>query len=121
MTRAAGFPSGWRRTTWAWAPAAEQVHISQSGGSAQIRRLEREFGAELAAAGAVGQAVGEVTGLLTGRFTAQTSDLQQELAGKGRHQHQRASPVDLPMAVTARPHKLTVLHAGPTSRPRLTG
>ncbi|MFV0129194.1 LysR substrate-binding domain-containing protein [Streptomyces sp. HMX112] len=74
--------------------AAERVHISQSGVSAQIRRLERELGAELfdrsartvtltaagaaafeharaalAAAGAVGQAVGEVTGLLRGRLT----------------------------------------------------
>ncbi|WEH36494.1 LysR substrate-binding domain-containing protein [Streptomyces sp. AM 4-1-1] len=74
--------------------AAERVHISQSGVSAQIRRLERELGAELfdrsarittltvageaaleharaalASAGAVGQAVGEVTGLLQGRLT----------------------------------------------------
>ncbi|MBT2481068.1 LysR family transcriptional regulator [Streptomyces sp. ISL-94] len=74
--------------------AAERVHISQSGVSAQIRRLERELGAELfdrsartvtltaageaalaparaalAAAEAVGQAVGEVTGLLRGRIT----------------------------------------------------
>ncbi|MER5648642.1 LysR family transcriptional regulator [Streptosporangium sp. NPDC002524] len=74
--------------------AAERVRISQSGVSAQIRRLERELGAELfdrsaraatltvageaalgharaalAAAGAVGQAVGEVTGLITGRLT----------------------------------------------------
>jgi DNA-binding transcriptional LysR family regulator len=74
--------------------AAERVHISQSGVSAQIRRLERELGAELfdrsartvtltaagkaalgparaalAAAGAVGQAVGEVTGLIRGRLT----------------------------------------------------
>ncbi|WP_433338734.1 LysR family transcriptional regulator [Spirillospora sp. CA-294931] len=73
--------------------AAERVHISQSGVSAQIRRLERELGAELfdrsaraatltvagkaaleharaalAAAGAVGQAVGEVTGLIRGRL-----------------------------------------------------
>jgi DNA-binding transcriptional LysR family regulator len=71
--------------------AAERVHISQSGVSAQIRQLERELGAELfdrtartvtltdagraaldharatlAAAGAVGQAVGEVTGLIRG-------------------------------------------------------
>ncbi|MFF0312235.1 LysR family transcriptional regulator [Streptosporangium sp. NPDC004379] len=75
--------------------AAERVHISQSGVSAQIRRLERELGAELfdrsarvatltvageaalgharaalAAAGATGRAVGEVTGLLRGRLTA---------------------------------------------------
>ncbi|MFI0960907.1 LysR family transcriptional regulator [Streptomyces sp. NPDC021080] len=74
--------------------AAERVHISQSGVSAQIRRLEQELGAELfdrsartvtltaagnaaldharaalAAAGAVGQAVGEVTGLIRGRLT----------------------------------------------------
>ncbi|GAA1015755.1 LysR family transcriptional regulator [Streptomyces thermogriseus] len=74
--------------------AAERVHISQSGVSAQIRQLERELGAELfdrsartvtltaagkaaleharaalAAAGAVGQAVGEVTGLIRGRVT----------------------------------------------------
>lgn len=73
--------------------AAERVHISQSGVSAQIRRLERELGAELfdrsgrsatltvagkaaleharsalAAAGAVGQAVGEVTDLIRGRL-----------------------------------------------------
>ncbi|MFI8218365.1 LysR family transcriptional regulator [Streptomyces sp. NPDC085932] len=73
--------------------AAERVHISQSGVSAQIRRLERELGADLfdrsartvtltpagraaldharaalAAAGAVGQAVGEVTGLIRGRL-----------------------------------------------------
>ncbi|WP_329213851.1 LysR substrate-binding domain-containing protein [Streptomyces sp. NBC_00683] len=74
--------------------AAERVHISQSGISAQIRQLERELGAELfdrsartvtltvageaalgharaalAAAGAVGQAVGEVTELIRGRLT----------------------------------------------------
>ncbi|MFF2014090.1 LysR family transcriptional regulator [Streptomyces sp. NPDC058195] len=74
--------------------AAERVHISQSGVSAQIRQLERELGAELfdrsartvaltvagkaalvharaalAAAGEVGQAVGEVTGLIRGRLT----------------------------------------------------
>jgi DNA-binding transcriptional LysR family regulator len=74
--------------------AAEQVHISQSGVSAQIRQLERELGTELfdrsartvtltvagevalaharatlAAARAVGQAVGEVTGLIRGRLT----------------------------------------------------
>ncbi|MFE1921284.1 LysR family transcriptional regulator [Streptomyces asoensis] len=73
--------------------AAERVRISQSGVSAQIRRLERELGAELfdrsartvtltvagkaalrharaalAAAEAVGQAVGEVTGLVRGRI-----------------------------------------------------
>ncbi|SHL08791.1 LysR family transcriptional regulator [Actinacidiphila paucisporea] len=73
--------------------AAERVHISQSGVSAQIRRLERELGADLfdrsartvtltvagkaaldparaalAAAGAVGQAVTEVTGLIRGRL-----------------------------------------------------
>ncbi|MEU9594891.1 LysR family transcriptional regulator [Streptomyces sp. NPDC048219] len=73
--------------------AAERVHISQSGVSAQIRRLERELGAELfdrsartvtltvagkaaleharaalAAAGSVGQAVGEVTDLIRGRL-----------------------------------------------------
>ncbi|GGQ31833.1 LysR family transcriptional regulator [Streptosporangium pseudovulgare] len=75
--------------------AAERVHISQSGVSAQIRRLERELGAELfdrsarvatltvagkaaleharaalAAAGATGRAVGEVTGLVRGRLSA---------------------------------------------------
>jgi DNA-binding transcriptional LysR family regulator len=74
--------------------AAERVHISQSGVSAQIRQLERELGAELfdrsartatltvagkaaleparaalAAAAAVGQAVGEVTELIRGRVT----------------------------------------------------
>lgn len=74
--------------------AAERVHISQSGVSAQIRQLERELGAELfdrsartatltvagkaaleharaalAAAGALGQAVGEVTDLIRGRLT----------------------------------------------------
>ncbi|MGC0415321.1 LysR family transcriptional regulator [Embleya sp. AB8] len=74
--------------------AAERVHISQSGVSAQIRQLERELGAELfersartvtlsvtgkaaleharaalAAVGAVGQAVGEVTDLIRGRLT----------------------------------------------------
>ncbi|GGP96750.1 LysR family transcriptional regulator [Streptomyces roseolilacinus] len=74
--------------------AAERVHISQSGVSAQIRRLERELGAELfdrsartvtltvagkaalgharaalAAAGALGRAVDEVTGLVRGRLT----------------------------------------------------
>ncbi|MBT2452228.1 LysR family transcriptional regulator [Streptomyces sp. ISL-43] len=74
--------------------AAERVHISQSGVSAQIRQLERELGAELfdrsgrtatltvagkaalehartalAAAGAVAQAVGEVTDLIRGRLT----------------------------------------------------
>jgi len=73
--------------------AAERVHISQSGVSAQIRQLERELGAELfdrstrvatltvagkaaldharaalAAAAAVGQAVGEVTDLIRGRL-----------------------------------------------------
>ncbi|MGW3662020.1 LysR family transcriptional regulator [Streptomyces sp. NPDC005141] len=74
--------------------AAERVHISQPGVSAQIRRLERELGADLfdrsartatltaagkaaleharaalAAAGAVGQAVGEVSDLIRGRLT----------------------------------------------------
>ncbi|MFD4370820.1 LysR family transcriptional regulator [Streptomyces sp. NPDC058486] len=74
--------------------AAERVHISQSGVSAQIRRLEHELGAELfdrsartvtltaageaalpharaalASAGAVGRAVDEVTGLVRGRLT----------------------------------------------------
>ncbi|MFJ9706847.1 LysR family transcriptional regulator [Streptomyces sp. NPDC101234] len=74
--------------------AAERVHISQSGVSAQIRQLERELGAELfdrsartvtltvagkaaleharatiAAAGAVGRAVDGVTGLVRGRLT----------------------------------------------------
>jgi DNA-binding transcriptional LysR family regulator len=74
--------------------AAERVHISQSGVSAQIRQLERELGAELfdrsartatltvagkaaleharaalASADAVGQAVSEVTGLIRGRLT----------------------------------------------------
>ncbi|WP_374986239.1 LysR family transcriptional regulator [Streptomyces fradiae] len=73
--------------------AAERVHISQSGVSARIRRLERELGAELfdrsartatltpageaalvharaalAAAGALGRAVDEVTGLVRGRL-----------------------------------------------------
>lgn len=73
--------------------AAERVHISQSGVSAQIRQLERELGAELfdrssrtatlttagasaleharavlAAANSVTQAVGEVTGLIRGRL-----------------------------------------------------
>ncbi|MEV0387739.1 LysR substrate-binding domain-containing protein [Nonomuraea sp. NPDC050643] len=73
--------------------AAERVHISQSGVSAQIRGLERELGAELfdrsgrgatltaagraaleharaalAAAEAVGQAVGEVADLIRGRL-----------------------------------------------------
>ncbi|MGA6161247.1 LysR family transcriptional regulator [Amycolatopsis magusensis] len=74
--------------------AAERVHISQSGVSAQIRQLERELGAELfdrsartatltvagkaalehartalAAAGSLSQAVGEVTDLIRGRLT----------------------------------------------------
>ncbi|MFB7586080.1 LysR family transcriptional regulator [Streptomyces sp. NPDC056169] len=74
--------------------AAERVHISQSGVSAQIRQLERELGAELfdrssrtvtltvagkaaleharaalAAAGAVGRAVGDVSDLIRGRLT----------------------------------------------------
>ncbi|MFC4531937.1 LysR family transcriptional regulator [Sphaerisporangium dianthi] len=74
--------------------AAERVHISQSGVSAQIRQLERELGAELfdrsgrsatltvagkaalgharaalAAAVALGQAVGEVADLIRGRLT----------------------------------------------------
>ncbi|MCX4956895.1 LysR family transcriptional regulator [Streptomyces virginiae] len=74
--------------------AAERVHISQSGISAQIRQLERELGAELfdrsartatltaagaaalaparaalAAAAAVGQAVGDVAGVIRGRIT----------------------------------------------------
>ncbi|MEV0591739.1 LysR family transcriptional regulator [Nonomuraea cavernae] len=74
--------------------AAERVHISQSGVSAQIRRLEHELGATLfdrsaraatltvagkaalqhardalAAADALGQAVGEVTGLIRGRLS----------------------------------------------------
>ena len=74
--------------------AAERVHISQSGVSAQIRQLERELGAELfdrsartvtltvagkaaleharqavAAARAVGQAVGEVGDLIRGSLT----------------------------------------------------
>src|SRR3954449_2550902 len=73
--------------------AAERVHISQSGISAQVRRLEEQLGTELidrsgrtatltpagaaaleharaaiAAAAAVRQAVGEVTGLLRGRL-----------------------------------------------------
>ena len=73
--------------------AAERVHISQSGISAQLRRLEQQLGAELidrsartatltpaglaalaharaaiAAAGAVRQAVDEVIGLLRGRL-----------------------------------------------------
>ena len=74
--------------------AAQRVHISQSGVSAQIRRLEKELGAELfdrsarsaeltvageaalaharaalAAAASVGQAVGEITGLLRGNLS----------------------------------------------------
>ncbi|OKJ72781.1 LysR family transcriptional regulator [Streptomyces sp. CB02460] len=73
--------------------AAERVHISQSGVSAQIRQLERELGAELfdrtartvtltvagkaaleharaalASAGAVGRSVDEVTDLVRGRL-----------------------------------------------------
>jgi DNA-binding transcriptional LysR family regulator len=73
--------------------AAERVHISQSGISAQVRRLEQQLGAELidrsgrtatltpagaaalaharaaiAAAGAVRQAVDDVSGLLRGRL-----------------------------------------------------
>lgn len=77
--------------------AAERVHISQSGVSAQIRRLERELGAELfdrsarvvtltvagkavleharaalAAAGTVGRVAGEVTDLVRGRLTVGT-------------------------------------------------
>ncbi|MEV4578088.1 PIN domain nuclease [Nonomuraea jabiensis] len=39
----------------------------------------------------------------------ETSRLQRELADKGWHQC--ASPVDLLMAITARHHKLTLLHA----------
>ncbi|MFJ9083198.1 LysR family transcriptional regulator [Streptomyces sp. NPDC102384] len=74
--------------------AAERVHISQSGVSAQIRQLERELGAELfdrssrtvtltvagkaaleharatlAAAGTIGRAVAEVSELIRGRLT----------------------------------------------------
>ncbi|MBW1597813.1 LysR family transcriptional regulator [Streptomyces sp. JJ38] len=74
--------------------AAERVHISQSGVSAQVRQLERDLGAELfdrsargvtltaageaaltharatlAAAEAIGQAVGEVTEVLRGWVT----------------------------------------------------
>ncbi|MFD8598403.1 LysR family transcriptional regulator [Kitasatospora sp. NPDC059646] len=74
--------------------AAERVHISQSGVSAQIRQLERELGAELfdrttrtvtltvagkaaleharqavEAARAVGQAVGEISDLIRGSLT----------------------------------------------------
>jgi DNA-binding transcriptional LysR family regulator len=74
--------------------AAQRVHISQSGVSAQVRQLERELGAELfdrsgrtatltqagkaalaharealAAAAALRQAVDEVAGLLRGRLT----------------------------------------------------
>jgi DNA-binding transcriptional LysR family regulator len=77
--------------------AAERVHVSQSGISAQIRQLERELGATLfdrstrsvtltgagkaaldharaclAAATAIGQVVSEVTGLLRGRLTLGT-------------------------------------------------
>lgn len=73
--------------------AADRVHISQPGVSAQIRQLERELGADLfdrsgrtatltvagkaaleharsalAAADALGQAVGEVTDLIRGRL-----------------------------------------------------
>ncbi|MEU6784488.1 PIN domain nuclease [Nonomuraea angiospora] len=39
----------------------------------------------------------------------ETSRLQRDLAGKGWHQC--ASPVDLLIAITARHHKLTLLHA----------
>ncbi|GAA1633497.1 hypothetical protein GCM10009733_033090 [Nonomuraea maheshkhaliensis] len=39
----------------------------------------------------------------------EASELQHDLAERGRHQC--ASPVDLLIAVTARHHKLTVLHA----------
>jgi DNA-binding transcriptional LysR family regulator len=74
--------------------AAQRVHISQSGVSAQIRQLEHDLGATLvdrsgrtatlteagraavkharealASAAALRQAVGEVTGLLSGRLT----------------------------------------------------
>ena len=74
--------------------AAQRVHVSQSGVSAQIRQLEHELGAELfdrsgraatltrageaalaharealSAAAAVRQAVAQVTGLLRGRLT----------------------------------------------------
>jgi DNA-binding transcriptional LysR family regulator len=74
--------------------AAERVHISQSGVSAQIRQLERELGAELfdrsarvvtptvagkaaleharaalAAAASLGQAVAEVSGVIRGSLT----------------------------------------------------
>jgi len=74
--------------------AAQRVHISQSGVSAQVRQLERELGAELfdrsgrnatptqagkaalvharavlAAAAAIRQAVDDVTGLLSGQLT----------------------------------------------------
>ncbi|MEB8335945.1 LysR family transcriptional regulator [Streptomyces endophyticus] len=74
--------------------AAQRVHISQSGVSAQIRQLERELGAELfdrsartvtltvagkaaleqaratlAAAGTIGRAVAEVSQLIRGRLT----------------------------------------------------
>lgn len=74
--------------------AAERVHISQSGVSAQIRQLERELGADLfdrssrtvtltvagkaaleharatlAAAGTIGRAVAEVSELIRGRLT----------------------------------------------------
>lgn len=74
--------------------AAERVHITQSGVSAQIRQLERELGAELfdrssrvvaltvagkaaleharaalAATGALGQAVAEVSHVIRGRLT----------------------------------------------------
>jgi DNA-binding transcriptional LysR family regulator len=74
--------------------AAQRVHISQSGVSAQVRRLEQELGAELfdrsartttltvagraalaharaalAAVDAVGEAVGEVTDVIRGRLT----------------------------------------------------
>src|ERR1700722_898143 len=66
--------------------AAQRVHVSQSGVSAQIRQLERDLGAPLidrsgrvatltgagaaalAAAAAVRQAVDDVTGLLSGRI-----------------------------------------------------
>src|SRR6185369_14700583 len=74
--------------------AADRVHITQSGVSAQIRQFERELGAELfdrsnrtirltsagqaalpharaalAAAGAVRQSIDDVNGLIRGRLT----------------------------------------------------
>ncbi len=51
------------------ARAAERVHISQSGISAQVRRLEEQLGAELIdRSRRTAKAVDDVTGLLRGRL-----------------------------------------------------